>query len=114
MPILVYVIQPQHTFLCKDEGDENLVDVAQGLNNLGMSNGGFIRFVLEGGQAAYINVSNIAMIRYISEEDVKESKKLAEKQRQNEIQQQKRANELRRNSLVTPYSAFPSGRRGRA
>ena len=99
MPILVHVIQPEHTFICRDEGDEELSNLHLEINTI-KREGGFVRFKLEHGQAALINADNIGMIRYISKEEMEENIKQAEKKRREQAQ----------SNIIRPNMMIPRGR----
>jgi len=100
MPILVYIIQPEHTFICNDEDDKELANLHLEINAM-KREGGFVRFKLEHGQAALINADNIGMIRYISKEDMEEYIKQAEKKRREQAQ----------SNIIRPDLTFPGKRR---
>jgi len=104
MPIFVQLIQPDRMgLICKDDGDELLTDLLQQLER-----DGFMRFVLlDGGQSMVIPVANIAVVRYISKEDVEKNKKEAEKTRKEA--EARRRGEAQSN-IIKPNLVFPGGR----
>jgi len=107
MPIFVQLIQPDRMgLICKDDGDELLTDLKQLLEESG---DGFVRLVIQdGGQSMLIPTGNIAIVRYISKEDVEKNKKRAEKEKK---EAEMRMKEERQSNIITPRYAFPQGKR---
>lgn len=112
MPIFVQLIQPDRMgLLCEDDGDELLTALGQDLQTLA-GNDGFARFkLLDGGQSMIVPVANIAIVRYVSKEDVEKNKKETEEAK-------KKAEAARRgeaqSNIIKPNYVFPQGRKGRS
>ena len=111
MPIFVQLIQPDRMgMICEDDGDELLTALGQELQTLA-GNDGFVRFkILDGGQTMFIPVANIAIVRYVSKEDVEKNKKEAEKARK-EAEAARRGE--KQSNIIRPNLMFP-GMKGRS